>query len=179
MSPHETDARQLYMFYVGGNAGRSNIEVHDIQFAAVSRPEQAYSALREAWYGDPDKLHLDGYMPITWADGYAVSLGARPCPSGLKLFFINMGGYHQEQLAELHDFGLFVAASAEEAKAKARQSLLPDVDIPHRDNLKDIDHCLALSQFEGCHVQLNPDPDGHPDRPAWQGYLPIGTGSPA
>ena len=24
----------LYMFYVGGNAGKSNIEVHDIQFVA-------------------------------------------------------------------------------------------------------------------------------------------------
>lgn len=24
---------KLYMFYLGGNAGRSNIEVHDIQFA--------------------------------------------------------------------------------------------------------------------------------------------------
>ncbi|EIW9317288.1 DUF1543 domain-containing protein, partial [Klebsiella pneumoniae] len=25
----------LYMFYVGGNAGKSNIEVHDIQFVAA------------------------------------------------------------------------------------------------------------------------------------------------
>lgn len=28
----------LYMFYIGGNAGKSNIEVHDIQFVAANRP---------------------------------------------------------------------------------------------------------------------------------------------
>lgn len=38
----------LYMFYVGGNAGKSNIEVHDIQFVAASAPEDAWPALREA-----------------------------------------------------------------------------------------------------------------------------------
>lgn len=32
---------KLYMFYVGGNAGKSNIEVHDIQFVAANSPEEA------------------------------------------------------------------------------------------------------------------------------------------
>lgn len=31
----------LYMFYVGGNAGKSNIEVHDIQFVAARKPNDA------------------------------------------------------------------------------------------------------------------------------------------
>lgn len=38
----------LYMFYVGGNAGKSNIEVHDIQFVAARKPNDAWPALREA-----------------------------------------------------------------------------------------------------------------------------------
>ncbi|ECC4968140.1 DUF1543 domain-containing protein, partial [Salmonella enterica] len=29
----------MYMFYIGGNAGKSNIEVHDIQFVASDSPE--------------------------------------------------------------------------------------------------------------------------------------------
>lgn len=28
----------LFMFYVGGNAGKSNIEVHDIQFVVAQQP---------------------------------------------------------------------------------------------------------------------------------------------
>lgn len=50
----------LYIFYIGGNAGKSNIEVHDVQFAVVSKPEDAWPLLREAWFGDKNKIHLDG-----------------------------------------------------------------------------------------------------------------------
>ena len=171
--------KQLHMFYLGGNAGRSNIEVHDVQFAAVASVEEAYPALREAWFGDPDKLHLDGYSVIRWADGHDVSLGPQPCGSGLKLFFVNVGGYRREHLAELHDFGLFVAADAGEAKARARTSLLADANIPHKDNLVEVDGCLALARFDGLHVQLRPNPHGRAELPAWQGYRPIGVARPA
>lgn len=165
------------MFYLGGNAGRSNIEVHDVQFAAVSKIEDAYPALRDAWFGDADKLHLDGYMPITWADGYRVSLAAEPCRSGMKLFFVNMGGYQSDTLAELHEFALFVAAGPEQAKAKAKNVLLQGADIPHRDNLKEVDNCLALTRFDTWHVQLQACAEGEADRPQWQGYHPIGVGA--
>jgi len=166
------------MFYLGGNAGRSNIEVHDVQFAAVSTVEEAYPALREAWFGDPDKLHLDGYMPITWADGHDVALAPAPCGSGLKLFFVNAGGYRHDHLAELHDFGLFVAADAAAAKARARAVLLAGAHIPHKDNLAEVDNCLALAHVDGLHVQLRPNPTGRADLPAWQGYRPIGIARP-
>lgn len=169
--------KQLYMFYIGGNAGRSNIEVHDIQFVAAAQVEDAYPALRTAWFGDADKLHLDGYMPVTWVGGFDVRLADTPCTSGLRLFFVNMGGYRSDTLAELHDFGLFVAADAESAKAQAKATLLAGVDQLHKDNLKDVDNCLALGTIDGLHVQLTPNPSGQPDRPAWQGYRPIGTPS--
>ena len=69
----------LYMFYVGGNAGKSNIEVHDIQFVAARKPNDAWPALREAWFGDSDKIHIDGYSRITWADGLCHAFpGAAP-----------------------------------------------------------------------------------------------------
>ncbi len=37
----------LLMFYVGGTAPGANIELHDVQFAAADRPEEAYPLLRE------------------------------------------------------------------------------------------------------------------------------------
>ncbi|WP_458031898.1 DUF1543 domain-containing protein, partial [Providencia stuartii] len=33
---------KLFMFYVGGNAGKSNIEVHDIQFVVAEKPTDAW-----------------------------------------------------------------------------------------------------------------------------------------
>jgi len=165
----------LYMFYLGGNAGRSNIEVHDVQFVAVSQVEDAYPLLREAWFGDKDKLHLDGYMQVKWADGYDVTLSNEKPAGQLKLFFVNVGGYRPGQLAEVHDFGLFVAASADEAKEKAKQQLLAGFDKQHKDNLKDVDDCLLLEQLNGYHIVLQENPAGQPGQADWQGYRPIGT----
>ena len=81
----------LYMFYVGGNAGKSNIEVHDIQFVAAREPNDAWPALREAWFGDKDKIHIDGYSRITWADGYSVTLSPEPPRTTKRLFFRQCG----------------------------------------------------------------------------------------
>jgi len=173
MTTSTTTRHQLYMFYVGGSAGRSNIEVHDVQFAAVARVEDAYPALRQAWFGDTDSLHLDGYTRVGWADGYDVSLGSTPCKSGLHLYFINMGGYSADCLAELHAFGLFVAPNEAAAKARARQILLQGAALRHKDDLREVDNCLALQELGGLHVHLRPNPHGSADRPEWQGYRPI------
>lgn len=107
----------LYVFYLGGNAGKSNIEVHDIQFVAASHPEEAWPALREAWFGDADKVHIDGYGKLTWADGYRITLCAHPPENSVnRLWFVNAGAYEPASLAELHAFDFFVAGGVREAK---------------------------------------------------------------
>ncbi|TCL04757.1 MULTISPECIES: DUF1543 domain-containing protein [Sodalis] len=164
----------LYMFYLGGNAGKSNIEVHDVQFAAVETPEQAWPLLREAWYGDKDKIHLDGYTIIKWTDGYDVTLSTEPYQGKQKLFFVNAGGYRPDTLAELHEFDLFVAEDADAAKSRALKTLLLGTDQQHKDNLKDVDDCLLLDKVGGFYLHLHENPNGEPAKPAWQGYLPIG-----
>ncbi|WP_455820649.1 DUF1543 domain-containing protein [Pseudomonas cerasi] len=165
----------LYMFYIGGNAGKSNIEVHDIQFVAANKPEDAWPALREAWFGDSDKLHVDGYSRVTWADGYSVTLAEAPSPSAMKLFFINAGGYRPDTLAELHEFDLFVAENAHQAKKKALQTLLCGTNHQHKDNLKDVDDCLLLEKVGELFIHLTPCDSGRRDQPEWQGYQPIGV----
>ncbi|WES66685.1 DUF1543 domain-containing protein [Superficieibacter sp. HKU1] len=165
----------LYMFYIGGNAGKSNIEVHDIQFVAAREPKEAWPALREAWFGDSDKIHIDGYSRITWADGYSVTLSAEAPHSAERLFFVNAGGYRPDTLAELHEFDLFVAENAQRAKKKAMQTLLRGVDHQHKDNLKDVDDCLLLEKVGDLFIHLTPCDAGHRDKPEWQGYQPIGV----
>ncbi len=168
----------LYLFYVGGNAGKSNIEVHDVQFAAVANVEDAYPLLREAWFGDKDKIHLDGYTTVTWVDGYDITLTSTPSSQAERLYFVNMGGYVADSLAEVHAFDLFVARNAEEAKEKAKKTLLCGMAQQHKDNLKDVDNCLVLSAIGGYHVHLSPNPNGTPAKPLWQGYRPIGIPAP-
>lgn len=165
---------QLFMFYLGGNAGKSNIEVHDIQFVAAETPEQAHPALRAAWFGDPDKIHIDGYARIVWADGYHVSLKDTPPDGDARLWFVNAGAYDASSLAELHAFDLFVASDSREAKARGLAALLPGALHQHKDNLKDVDDCLLLEQVSGKYIHLTPSDEGEHFLPESQGYQPIG-----
>ncbi|CAI1022419.1 Uncharacterised protein [Serratia grimesii] len=162
------------MFYVGGTAPGANIELHDVQFVAAEQPEEAYPLLREKWFGDKSKVHIDGYARIEWADGYDVMLCAAPFHGPEKLFFVNVGGYRSDELAELHQFGLFVAHSADEAKEKAKQVLLTGSFQQHKDDLAEVDDCLLLHSLQGYHIHLKANALGEPARPLWQGYLPIG-----
>ena len=165
----------LYLFYVGGNAGKSNIEVHDIQFVVAESVEAAIPHLQAAWFGDADKLHLDGYQIVRWVGGYDVQLSPERSTAPQKLYFVNVGGYSPDTLAELHDFGLFVAPNAAAAKQQALATLLVGAVEQHKDNLKEVDNQLHLDKLQGYHIHLQSNPDGQPDRIQWQGYRPIGV----
>ncbi|WP_458309812.1 DUF1543 domain-containing protein [Providencia sp. CRPN20059] len=165
---------KLFMFYIGGNAGKSNIEVHDVQFVVAQQATDAWPALREAWFGDKDKVHIDGYAIIDWVDGYRIELSREPSVSSQQLYFVNVGGYQSSTLAELHEFDLFVAESASAAKQKAIHSLLVNCQQQHKDNLKDVDDCLLLNQVGEYYIHLVEQPNGEHFKPEWQGYQPIG-----
>ena len=165
----------LYLFYVGGNAGKSNIEVHDIQFVVAESVEVAIPHLQATWFGDPDKLHLDGYQIVRWVGGYDVQLSRERSTAAEKLYVVTDGGYSPHTLAELHEFGLFVAPDAAGAKQQALATLLVGSVQQHKDNLKEVDNQLLLDQLQGYHIHLQPNPAGQPDPILWQGYRPIGV----
>ena len=166
---------ELFVFTIGGNAGKSNIEVHDIQFVVAERPEDAWPELRANWFGDQDKIHIDGYARLRWVDGYKVVVSkAPPFPHAPKLFFVNVGAYCKTNLMELHAFDFYVAETASEAKQQALASLLVGKDQQHKDNLKDVDNCKLLSQIGEYYLHLEPQADGVSFSPERQGYQPIG-----
>ena len=173
----ETTMPQLHLFYLGGSAGQSNIEVHDVQFAVCDTWQEAIPALKAAWFGDADKIHIDGWQVINWADGYGIQVAPKAATSvsgSLKLYFVNVGGYCPEALPEAHEFGLFVAETAAEAKQKALAALLPHHHAQHKDNLNDVDNVLLLNErLPDWHITLTPNPQGKPAPIGFQGYQPI------
>ena len=87
---------------------------------------------------------------------------------------MNVGGYCPEALPEAHEFGLFVAQTAAEAKQKALARLLPHHHAQHKDNLKDVDNILLLNNLSpDWHITLTPNPQGNPASIGFQGYHPI------
>ncbi|NHN86256.1 DUF1543 domain-containing protein [Acetobacter musti] len=163
----------LFIFYLGGSAPGANIEVHDVQFAVAGKPEDAHPALVKRWFGTRDSLHIDAWGIVDWADGFAVTVAKEKPVSKEKLYFINMGGYDKGALKEEHDFTFLVAATASEAKAKARTLLLPGLSHRHRDNFMEVDDCIPLEQIGGLYIHLTPQQKGKPVSAAWQGYNKI------
>ena len=166
------------MFFLGGSAGRANIEVHDVQFAVCNSYRDAIPALKAVWFGDAGKIHLDGWRIVNWADGCDVRVvpanHSQSASGSLKLYFANVGGYYPDTLAEAHDFGLFAAADAGEAGQKALAVLLSNCRKPHKDSLKSVnDILLPVPNSGGWQIELVPNPHGQPEPIGFQGYEPI------
>jgi len=176
-----TLAPTLFLVVLGGRAATSLIEVHDVRFVVGATIDATIPELRRQWFGRREGLHLDAWMAVRAVDGWTVRLGREPAaPRPERLWFVNLGAYRPDSLAELHQFGLVVAASAAAAKAEARRRWLQGALQVHKDDLLAVDDCLALEQLEllgegRWHVQLEPHPEGlSPSQvPDWFGYRPI------
>ena len=172
---------ELFLAVLGGRALGCHIELHDVRFVAGATIESALPELRRQWFGRREGLHLDSYLAVRAVDGFAVSLGREPAaPRPERLWFVNLGAYRPDSLAELHHFGLVVARSPQAAKAAAKRQWLRGALQQHKDDLVGVDDCLAIEQLEllggeRWHVQLEPHPEGlsQSQVPDWFGYRPI------
>ena len=148
---------KLFMFYVGGNFGNSNVELHDVRFSIGQTAEGCYDDLRRQWWGEPKSLHLDCWGAVEQADGYDIELSTQP-PEDVKqkLFFVNLGGYDPSEFTELHRNVLIVSPADAAAKAKAKTQI-NHWQKPHRDRLFEIEKTLDVSaqmQRRGYHLIL-------------------------
>lgn len=142
------------MVLLGGNHPQAKIEVHDIVFVVGEHPLAQSEQLRQLWFGDKSRVHVDSWMVIHWVDGYKVSLLDRPQNSPVRLYFTNLGGYIPSVFGEEHRYSLVVASNAEEAKTIAKSRASNHLQNPHKDNLFDVDSCLLLDQVNGRFIHL-------------------------
>lgn len=165
---------KLFLVYLGGRAPKANIELHDVQFVAGDSIEDTFEELRHRWFGTVQGLHLDAYLEVKFVDGFRVELWREPSAQPERLYFVNCGGYDSASVAELHQFGLVAATSAADAKRKGRESLLTRSLQQHKDDLFDVDDCMAVGEVAEYFVHLLPDSQTQPFVPDWFGYRVIG-----
>lgn len=150
---------KLFMFYVGGSCRGANVELHDVRFAIGDAPEACHADLRRQWWGDPKSLHVDCWGEVRQADGHDVAVEPGPgseagAEGGLRLFFVNLGGYDPRAFEELHRNVLVVAPDAALAKRRAL-SLVEGWTTPHRDALFEVEKLICLSgAVEGAGARL-------------------------
>ena len=168
---------KLFMFYVGGDSGNANVELHDVRFSVGETPEDCFDDLRKQWWGEPSSLHLDCWGAVEQADGYDIALSTAPVADATnKLFFVNLGGYDPSEFNELHRNVLIVAADDVAAKAKAKAQI-KHWHKPHRDRLFEIEKMLALPAAmhqRGLHLVLRRATSEKPFRFQCD-YRPIGA----
>lgn len=163
------------MIMVGGHTPTSNLEVHDMRFAAANSIEETYEILQQEWWGTPDSLHLDVWARITCIDGHDVVLRPEPSDSKEKLFFVNLGGYDPAHFDELHKNILVVAESEAWAKHKAKEDVA-HWKVPHKDTSFEIEKIIPLTNINGLHVHLQKSANPVPFTFEW-GYTPISKNS--
>ena len=133
----------LFLVVLGGRVPQAHIELHDVRFVVGATIDDTLPQLRRQWFGARRGLHLDSWMRVQFVDGYRVELRPEPFQGPERLWFVNMGGYDPAQLAEQHAFGLYVATSAEAARAAARRQLLPGAVQRHKDDLHGVEAGLV------------------------------------
>ena len=110
---------KLFAVYIGGEHPRANIELHDMRFVVARTITETYDELRRQWWGTPQSLHIDAWAEISHADGYDVELVTEPVAGKERLYYVNLGGYDNEEFIEKHRNVFVVAETKAEAKARA------------------------------------------------------------
>jgi len=116
----------LFMVQLGGRPKGRLIEQHDIFFGVANQVSELVEDINHHWPEVKNKWHIDSYRAITKVGNHTVKLiesnNQTANDNGLKLFFINLGGYQQGSFEEFHHKLLIVAATQAEAIKQAKQS---------------------------------------------------------
>ena len=116
----------LFMVQLGGRPKGRLVEQHDIFFGIANQVSELVEDINQHWPEVKNKWHIDSYRAISKVDNYAIKLvessNQVESANGLKLFFINLGGYQQGSFEEFHHKLLIVAATQADAIKQTKQS---------------------------------------------------------
>ena len=176
---------KLFLVVLGGRCEGCHIEQHDVRWVVGENIEATLPTLRRQWIGLRRGLHIDSYRCIEHVDGHRVEVVEQaedPATlDGPRLWFVNLGAYDPNSMAELHAFDVIVARSSSSAKARARQRWLQDKEQIHKDDLHTVqsdmglDDLLPIQGNGQWHLQLVPEDQtsGSSPDPDWYGYWKI------
>jgi hypothetical protein len=115
---------KLFMLLIGAVPPERNIEQHDVFFGIGETIKDLIPDVTAFWPGN-NKLHFDAWREITMVNGYKIEIvlknEGKP-GSPYKLFFINLGGYKQNEFEEFHYKMLIAAADKGEAINSAKNT---------------------------------------------------------
>ena len=112
------------MLLIGCTPPDRHIEQHDVFFGIAETIGELVPAVKQFWPGE-NRLHFDAWREVTSANGYQVQVISKydtEQTSSSKLFFINLGGYKQNEFEEFHYKIITAANDKAEAINTAKQT---------------------------------------------------------
>ena len=180
---------RLFMLLIGCSPAGRNIEQHDVFFGVGNAIKDLIPDVNAFWPGN-NKLHLDAWREVTTANGYRIRIveqNATQQPSLFKLFFINLGGYKQNEFEEFHYKMVIAAADKTEAVKMAKKTVFfrhtgfkgATAHIDDKwgldvDDLYEIKDILPARIKEKYSIVVTPD-DSHYEDEIHLGYFKLAT----
>jgi len=97
-------------------------EQHDIFFGIGSSLKELIPSMKAFWKEAKVRIHIDAWREVTVVDGYRIEIVSKTeiLENKEQLFFINLGGYKENEFEEYHYKVLSVAESLGEATKTAK-----------------------------------------------------------
>jgi hypothetical protein len=115
---------KLFKILIGATPKGRHTEQHDVFFGIGKSLQDLVPSMKVFWPEAADVMHVDAFRAITKVGDYAVSIVPKQqkIPSDVQLYFINLGGYKENEFDEFHYKLIIVAKTKAEAIRKAKQS---------------------------------------------------------
>ncbi|MFE3871226.1 DUF1543 domain-containing protein [Flavobacterium sp. ZS1P70] len=116
---------KLYMVMLGCTPKGRLTEQHDIFFGIGNSLKNLVSQMKKFWPEAKGKIHIDAWREVSAIENFSIKISAKDSTlnsSSDNLFFINLGGYKENEFKEYHYKILTVAESMGLASKKARRS---------------------------------------------------------
>ena len=178
---------KLYMLLLGCRPKGRNTEQHDMFFGIASSLKELVPAINSFWTEAKGNIHIDAWREVTRVDGYMISVVVREEREAQteSLFFINLGGYKEQEFEEYHYKVLAVAKTLDEAKLSAKRtafykhtgfkgavSHIDDRFGVDTDDVHDVKDILSADMKEKYSIKITPDLSSPEDK-LHLGYLPV------
>jgi hypothetical protein len=113
---------KLFMILAGCKPAGRHTEQHDVFFGIAPSLKDIVPALEAFWPEAKGNLHIDGFREVTLVEDMQVQVVPRTekVTGGTQLYFINLGGYKENEMEEFHYKVLSTGKAKNEALKKAK-----------------------------------------------------------
>ena len=117
------DKLKLYMTMLGCTPEGRYTEQHDIFFGIGKTLKDLIPQMIDFWPEAKGRIHIDAWREVTMVDNFSIEIDSKKKLAELvpdNLFFINLGGYKENEFEEYHYKMLTIAENLSMASKNAK-----------------------------------------------------------